>query len=62
MLLLSSADCWWLNFKSETSYTEKKLFSNNLKLSCSTVFERIVLLLENLLISDSDIFYKEWQL
>jgi len=62
MLLLSSADCWWLSFKNETSYAERKLSSNNLKLSCSKVFKRVVLLLENLLISDSDVFYEEQQL
>jgi len=62
MLLLPSADCQWLSFESKTSYVEEKLSSNNLKLSHNKAFERIVLLLKNLLISDSNIFYEEQQL
>ncbi len=59
MLLLSSADCQWLSFKNKTFYAEKKLFLNNFKLSCDKVFKRIVLLSENLLISDNNVFYEE---
>ncbi len=60
MLLLPSAGCWWLSFRSKTSYVERKLSLNNLKLSCNKAFERVVSLLENLLISDNDIFHEEW--